>query len=147
MYVGIISNQLDLATMEKMIASTHSRVPVHLGTDRNCVVGLLLVKWLITLDPDDKTPISTLGEVEHCLCLCPFCATVGMDNLQATQPHNMHLLGTALNTPLVFHPRMPLFDALNEFQKGHILPHCRCLFVVVCLLFAVGVVLAATLVP
>jgi len=52
--------QLDLPTMRRIVMSTHSRVPIFYGTDRSQIAGILLVKWLITLDPDDATPISSL---------------------------------------------------------------------------------------
>ena len=42
-----------------MLHRGHSRVPVFKG-DKSNVVGLLLVKKLIKLDPDDCTPIHTL---------------------------------------------------------------------------------------
>ena len=42
-----------------MLHRGHSRVPVFKGEKSN-VVGLLLVKKLIKLDPDDCTPINTL---------------------------------------------------------------------------------------
>ena len=37
----------------------HSRVPIYHGTEEH-VCGILLVKRLVGLDPDDCTPISTL---------------------------------------------------------------------------------------
>ena len=43
----------------QLLHQGHSRVPVFEGTHSN-VVGLLLVKRLIKLDPDDCTPVHTL---------------------------------------------------------------------------------------
>ena len=40
----------------QLLQRGHSRVPVYKGT-KNEIVGLLLVKNLIRLDPDDATPV------------------------------------------------------------------------------------------
>ena len=46
--------------MRKILLSTHSRIPVHYGSDKNQVAGVFLVKWLITLNPEDATPVRDL---------------------------------------------------------------------------------------
>ena len=38
----------------------HSRIPIYLGTDRNAILGTLLVKQLLLNDPDDETPLSSV---------------------------------------------------------------------------------------
>lgn len=45
--------------MAELLAAGHSRVPVFDGERRN-VRGLLLVKRLIVLDPEDARPIASL---------------------------------------------------------------------------------------
>lgn len=55
-YMVNIDAKLDEELMEELLRRGHSRVPVYEGT-RNEIVGLLLVKNLIKLDPDDATPV------------------------------------------------------------------------------------------
>ena len=71
----------------QLIEKAHSRIPVYEGTREN-IVGLLLVKTLIKLDPEDATPVRSLldeGDVRP-------------------------ILHTTVDKPL--------FDLLNEFQDG-----------------------------
>ena len=75
-------------TMGEMLEKAHSRIPVYEG-ERTNVRGILLVKCLIALDPDDATPITTLMEDSRCFRPITFAAET-----------------------------MPLYDLLNEFQKG-----------------------------
>lgn len=57
-----INTILDRRTMSKILRSGHSRIPIFDGpedqalSDRN-ISGVLLVKSLILLDPDDNTPL------------------------------------------------------------------------------------------
>ncbi len=67
---------------------SHSRVPVY-ENNRNNVIGVLLVKMLITLDPDNATRISTLLKDPVCFKPVTFVSET-----------------------------MPLFDLLNQFQSG-----------------------------
>ena len=43
----------------QLVHRGHSRVPIYQGSKNN-ICGILLVKRLIGLDPDDATPVSTL---------------------------------------------------------------------------------------
>ena len=72
----------------QLLKMSHSRVPVYEG-NRNNIIGVLLVKMLITLDPDNATRISTLLKDPVCFKAVSF--------VQET---------------------MPLFDLLNQFQTG-----------------------------
>ncbi|KAG7401519.1 Charged multivesicular body protein 6 [Phytophthora boehmeriae] len=54
-----IDTKLDRNTMADILASGHSRIPVY-ETRKSNIVGLLLVKKLIVLDPDDAHPIRDL---------------------------------------------------------------------------------------
>ncbi|KAG0575613.1 hypothetical protein M758_5G019100 [Ceratodon purpureus] len=78
-----INTKLEGEAMEKIMARGHSRIPVYDGDKRN-LVGVLLVKSLLTVRHEVGTPISAL--------------------------------------PIRRIPRvpsdMPLYDILNEFQKG-----------------------------
>ncbi|KAJ2522108.1 hypothetical protein H4217_000980 [Coemansia sp. RSA 1939] len=55
-YMVDIDARLDRKLMTEMLRQGHSRVPVYEGQRAN-VVGVLLVKSLILLDPDDATPV------------------------------------------------------------------------------------------
>ncbi|KAH8939661.1 hypothetical protein BDL97_15G047500 [Sphagnum fallax] len=79
-----VTAKLDLETMNIIMAKGHSRVPVYIGEPTN-IVGLLLVKNLLTLRPEDETPVRSC---------------------------------TIRKIPRIVE-EAPLYDILNEFQKGH----------------------------
>ncbi|KAE8887979.1 hypothetical protein PF005_g11419 [Phytophthora fragariae] len=58
-YTLEIDTKLDHNTMADILASGHSRIPVY-ETRKSNIVGLLFVKKLIVLDPDDARPIRDL---------------------------------------------------------------------------------------
>jgi metal transporter CNNM len=58
-YMLEIDTKLDRNNMADILASGHSRIPVYEARKSN-IVGLLLVKRLIVLDPDDARPIRDL---------------------------------------------------------------------------------------
>ncbi|CAI9264776.1 unnamed protein product [Lactuca saligna] len=78
-----VNSNLDLEAMKKILAKGHSRVPVYSGNPRN-VIGLLLVKSLLTIQAETETPVSAVS----------------------------------LRRIPRFPSDMPLYDILNEFQKG-----------------------------
>ncbi|CAN8324450.1 unnamed protein product [Cochlearia groenlandica] len=78
-----VNSKLDWEAMGKILARGHSRVPVYSGNPKN-VIGLLLVKSLLTVRPETETFVSAV-----CIRRIP---RVPAD--------------------------MPLYDILNEFQKG-----------------------------
>jgi metal transporter CNNM len=51
-----VNSKLDLAMMQMIMAKGHSRIPVYAGSVTN-IVGLVLVKNLLTLLPQDETPV------------------------------------------------------------------------------------------
>ncbi|KAJ2161534.1 hypothetical protein GGF46_001389 [Coemansia sp. RSA 552] len=55
-YMVDIDAHLDRKLMTEMLRQGHSRVPVYEGSRAN-VVGVLLVKSLVLLDPDDAVPV------------------------------------------------------------------------------------------
>ncbi|KAJ2783776.1 hypothetical protein H4R18_001528 [Coemansia javaensis] len=55
-YMIDLNARLDRELMAEMLRQGHSRVPVYDGAREN-VVGVLLVKSLVLLDPDDRTPV------------------------------------------------------------------------------------------
>ncbi|KAG0625982.1 hypothetical protein M758_2G093500 [Ceratodon purpureus] len=79
-----VNDKLDMETMRTIMAKGHSRIPVY-ADEKNNIIGLLLVKNLLTLPPQDETP------VRNC---------------------------TIRKIPRV-PESAPLYDILNEFQKGH----------------------------
>lgn len=78
-----VNSKLDWEALGKIMARGHSRVPVYSGGPQN-IVGLLLVKNLLTVRAEDNTPVSAVS---------------------------------IRRIPKVPED-MPLYDILNEFQKG-----------------------------
>ena len=112
--------------MNRIIATTHSRIPVYRGSNRKDIVGLMIVKLLIKLDPEDATPVSQLGML---LLLCHNCAGCILPCVLTPplQPCTLLLVLLApgpvdaaadLRSPLVISPDTPMFTALNMFQTG-----------------------------
>ncbi|KAM3294949.1 hypothetical protein ACQJBY_037676 [Aegilops geniculata] len=83
-FVIDINAKLDRKLMQEVIEKGHSRVPVYYEKDTN-IIGLILVKNLLSINPDDEIPIKSV---------------------------------TIRKIPRVSED-MPLYDILNEFQKGH----------------------------
>ncbi|KAI3469508.1 hypothetical protein Pfo_026171 [Paulownia fortunei] len=78
-----VNSKLDWEAMGKILARGHSRVPVYSGSPKN-VIGLLLVKSLLTVRAETETPVSAVS------------------------------IRRIPRVPA----DMPLYDILNEFQKG-----------------------------
>ncbi|XP_057771829.1 DUF21 domain-containing protein At4g14240-like [Salvia miltiorrhiza] len=78
-----VNSNLDWEAVGKIITSGHSRIPVYHGSPRN-IIGVLLVKSLLTVRPETATPVSDVS-IRRIPCV----------------PADM-----------------PLYDILNEFQKG-----------------------------
>ncbi|RXH70488.1 hypothetical protein DVH24_013234 [Malus domestica] len=78
-----VNSKLDWEAMGKVLARGHSRVPVYSGNSKN-IIGLLLVKSLLTVRPETETPVSAVS------------------------------IRRIPRVPA----DMPLYDILNEFQKG-----------------------------
>ncbi|XP_052190455.1 DUF21 domain-containing protein At4g14240-like [Diospyros lotus] len=78
-----VNSKLDWEAMGKILARGHSRVPVYTGNPKN-IIGLLLVKSLLTVRPETETPVSAVS------------------------------IRRIPRVPA----DMPLYDILNEFQKG-----------------------------
>ncbi|TVU48547.1 hypothetical protein EJB05_08188 [Eragrostis curvula] len=79
-----INAKLDQHTMGMIMTKGHSRVPIYSGSPNN-IIGLILVKNLITCRTEDEVPIRNV---------------------------------TIRKIPRVADD-LPLYDILNEFQKGH----------------------------
>ncbi|KAJ4966460.1 hypothetical protein NE237_018309 [Protea cynaroides] len=79
-----LDDALDLETLNAIMAKGHSRVPIYVGNPTN-IIGLILVKNLLTVDPKDAVPLRKM---------------------------------IIRKIPRVSE-NMPLYDILNEFQKGH----------------------------
>ncbi|KDP21491.1 hypothetical protein JCGZ_21962 [Jatropha curcas] len=78
-----VNSKLDWEAIGKILARGHSRVPVYSGSQKN-IIGLLLVKSLLTVRAETETPVSAVS---------------------------------IRRIPRVTSD-MPLYDILNEFQKG-----------------------------
>ncbi|XP_047315957.1 DUF21 domain-containing protein At4g14240-like [Impatiens glandulifera] len=79
-----VNSKLDWEAIGKILARGHSRVPVYSGNPTN-IIGLLLVKSLLTVRPETETPVSAVS------------------------------IRRIPRVPA----DMPLYDILNEFQKGN----------------------------
>ncbi|XP_077240644.1 DUF21 domain-containing protein At4g14240-like isoform X2 [Tasmannia lanceolata] len=78
-----VNSKLDWEAIGKILARGHSRVPVFTGNPKN-IIGLLLVKSLLTVRAESETPVSAVS------------------------------IRRIPRVPA----DMPLYDILNEFQKG-----------------------------
>ncbi|GMJ01123.1 hypothetical protein like AT4G14240 [Hibiscus trionum] len=78
-----VNSKLNWESIGKILARGHSRIPVYAGNPKN-IIGLLLVKSLLTVRPETETPVSA----------------VSIRRIPRVPAH------------------MPLYDILNEFQKG-----------------------------
>ncbi|KAL1547274.1 DUF21 domain-containing protein [Salvia divinorum] len=78
-----VNTKLNWETIGKILARGHSRIPVYSGNPKN-IIGLLLVKNLLTVRAETETPVSSVSIRR-------------MPRVPAD---------------------MPLYDILNEFQKG-----------------------------
>ncbi|KAL6516063.1 DUF21 domain-containing protein [Orobanche gracilis] len=78
-----VNSKLDWEVIGKILARGYSRIPVFSGNRKN-IIGLLLVKNLLTIRPETETPVSSVSI-----------------RRMPRVPANM-----------------PLYDILNEFQKG-----------------------------
>ncbi|KAL4384779.1 hypothetical protein GQ457_15G022600 [Hibiscus cannabinus] len=78
-----VNSKLNWESIGKILARGHSRIPVYAGNPTN-IIGLLLVKSLLTVRPETETPVSA----------------VSIRRIPRVPAH------------------MPLYDILNEFQKG-----------------------------
>ncbi|XP_024028345.1 DUF21 domain-containing protein At2g14520 isoform X2 [Morus notabilis] len=79
-----VNAKLDRNLKKVILEKGHSRVPVYHEQPRN-IIGLVLVKNLLTIHPDDEVPVKRV-------------AIRKIPRVPET---------------------MPLYDILNEFQKGH----------------------------
>ncbi|KAF5759103.1 putative CBS domain, CNNM, transmembrane domain-containing protein [Helianthus annuus] len=79
-----INAKLDRSLMNLILEKGHSRVPVYYDHPTN-IIGLILVKNLLTVHPDDEVPVTSVT------------------------------IRKILKVP----ESLPLYDILNEFQKGH----------------------------
>ncbi|CAN1751507.1 DUF21 domain-containing protein At4g14240 [Linum perenne] len=55
-----VNSKLDWEAIGKVLARGHSRVPVYSGNPKN-IIGLLLVKALLTVRPETETPVSAVS--------------------------------------------------------------------------------------
>ncbi|KAA3476375.1 DUF21 domain-containing protein isoform X2 [Gossypium australe] len=81
-------------TLNKVMTMGHSRVPVYYGNPKN-IIGLVLVKNLLTIDSEGPVPLRKIiiRKIPRYRISSFFVILVSVD--------------------------MPLYDILNEFQKGH----------------------------
>ncbi|CAD98726.1 cyclin M2-like membrane-associated protein with 4 transmembrane domains and 2 CBS domains [Cryptosporidium parvum Iowa II] len=90
-YMLHIDSKLDHLLLEDILRVGHSRIPIYSG-NRHDIKGLLLVKSLITIDPDDSITIKSLFDSKAC---------------------NRYIV-----EPIFTAPDTNPYDALNMFQQG-----------------------------
>ncbi|KAI6672387.1 hypothetical protein NL676_000293 [Syzygium grande] len=92
-----INSKLDEETMGLIISKGHSRVPVYSGSPTN-IIGLILVKNLIKCRSEDDTLVKDVTVRK-------------IPSLSVQANLSSHLLRVQ--------DCLPLYDILNQFQKGH----------------------------
>ncbi|XP_054785431.1 DUF21 domain-containing protein At4g14240-like isoform X2 [Prosopis cineraria] len=108
-----VNSKLDWEVMGKILARGHSRVPVYSGHPKN-IIGLLLVKSLLTVRPETDTPVSAVSirrvprcAFQHKFLVIPFSRKIIVK-------YHEFVCKCIYRVP----SDMPLYDILNEFQKG-----------------------------
>ncbi|CAA2935119.1 DUF21 domain-containing At4g14240-like [Olea europaea subsp. europaea] len=106
-----VNSKLDWEAIGKILARGHSRIPVYSGNPKN-VIGLLLVKSLLTVRAETETPVSAVSIRKIPRLVCQF-------------KNVLFLFLSFFFYPIIFlfflfrvPANMPLYDILNEFQKG-----------------------------
>ncbi len=62
---------LDGESLARVLRMGHSRVPVHRPGDRTDLLGVVLVKELVLLDPDDRVPLPAPSATPDALLWLP----------------------------------------------------------------------------
>ncbi|KAL3671253.1 hypothetical protein V7S43_003185 [Phytophthora oleae] len=112
-----IDTKLNHNTMADILASGHSRIPVY-ETRRSNIVGLLFVKKLIVLGPDDARPIRDLvlrkpilvSPSGSCYSMLNESRRAGRISLSSPKTRSLWLPAGATNDP--FHPTSCLKESL-----------------------------------
>ena len=90
--------------LPQIVAQGHSRVPVYRG-ERDNIIGILLVKRLIHLDPDDCTPVASLEGANtpppSCLTSMPLFDLLNKFQTGRSQPTHS-LVGIMYTCPSLF---------------------------------------------
>ena len=58
-YVMSADQIMDVKTMNEILSKGYSRIPIHSTGKSQDFIGMLLVKTLMTYDPEDESPVST----------------------------------------------------------------------------------------
>ena len=97
---------MDFATMDRLVKWGFSRVPVYRGRRTN-IVGVLLLKEHIALDPDDAVPVSSLRLRRPCV-VTPSTSVFEVLNLFQTGRSHMAIVS----------PHAELIEARWRERKG-----------------------------
>ncbi|CAI5519983.1 unnamed protein product [Closterium sp. Naga37s-1] len=131
-----VDTKLDLETMQQLMKRGHSRVPVYHDSPNN-IFGLLLVKNLISLHPEDATPIrkvpirripsaglpalyGMLNEFQRDHSQMTAVTFLGASKKDYLPPCHYPPFAPSLHAqrPTRVQASLPLYDMLNEFQRG-----------------------------
>jgi metal transporter CNNM len=96
-YVMAADQTMDVKTMNEILSKGYSRIPIHSPGKMQDFIGMLLVKTLITYDPEDEWPVSaftlaTLPETKP--------TTSALDILNYFQEYPLHLFLFCYSTNL-----------------------------------------------
>jgi metal transporter CNNM len=58
-YVMSADQVMDVKTMNEILSKGYSRIPIHTPGNKEDFIGMLLVKTLITYDPEDESKVNT----------------------------------------------------------------------------------------
>ncbi|KAJ9543071.1 hypothetical protein OSB04_022778 [Centaurea solstitialis] len=122
-----VNSKLDWEAIGKILAKGHSRVPVYSGNPKN-IIGLLLVKSLLTVRAETETPVSAVSirkiprQVRIWVRLCTNSLFLLDDVIGWSLWKTGHLSSNKIRSLQTGKPKvpadLPLYDILNEFQKG-----------------------------
>ncbi|KAJ2741761.1 hypothetical protein GGI20_004962 [Coemansia sp. BCRC 34301] len=117
-YMVDVNAKLDRALLTEMLRQGHSRVPVFEG-ERVNVVGVLLVKSLILLDPDDAVPVRDT-KISAIPLVTPDVSLY--DILNAFQEGGSHMAVVVETSPLLSETRLrppPMVRKLSSYIRGN----------------------------
>ncbi|WVZ19589.1 hypothetical protein V8G54_006911 [Vigna mungo] len=104
---------LNLETLNSIMTIGHSRVPVYAGEKTN-IIGLVLVKNLFMVDSKAAVPLRkmVIRKIPRYIVL-----TYELDRMCMVDA--CHYKVVIISSSCSVSENMPLYDILNEFQKGH----------------------------
>ncbi|KAH9611940.1 hypothetical protein KSS87_022478 [Heliosperma pusillum] len=127
-----INGKLDRDLMNSIMDNGHSRIPVYYEEQTN-IIGCILVKNLLTVDPEDEVPVKsvTIRKIPRVVVCFRWSGGSFRDGgrfmarleilfyVERRFPARREVCPVGLGQSDGVPETMPLYDILNEFQKGH----------------------------